>query len=76
MNSMDRFEEKQLPDIKKFYSSLTDENIIVEDYKFAQEIWRKFNLKNLGDYHDIYLETDVMLLADIFETCRRSIMKK
>ena len=76
MNSMDRFEEKQLPDIKKFYSTLTDENISVEDYKFAQDILRKFNLKNLGEYHDIYLETDVMLIADVFETFRRSIMKK
>ena len=76
MNSFDKFEEKQLPDIEKFYSSLTDENISDDDYKFAQDILTKFKLKNLGGYHDIYLETDVMLLADVFETFRRSIMKK
>ena len=73
---MQRFEEKQLPEIQHFYSSLTGENISVEDYKFGQKLWRKFNLKNIGGLHDLYMETDVVLLADVFETFRRSIMKK
>ena len=76
INSMEKFEEKQLPEIQHFYSSLTGENISDEDYKFAQELWKKFDLKNIGGLHDLYMETDVVLLADVFETFRRSIMKK
>ena len=50
INPMERFKEKQLPEIQHFYSSLTGEDISVEDYQFGQELWRKFNLKNIGGY--------------------------
>lgn len=67
MDSLHRFEETSLPTIEKFYSSLSQQTVPVDDYTFAQEIWTKFNCKNLGDYHDLYLKTDVLLLADVFE---------
>ena len=74
MDSFDRFQETELPPIGKFYSSLSDESISKKDYQHAQEVWETFNCENLGDYHDLYLKTDVTLLADVFQTFRRTCM--
>ena len=71
MNSFERFNETRLPKRKEFYSSLTLSDIKYEDYEHAKEVWREMKLKNLGDYHDLYLKTDVLLLADVFETFRK-----
>ena len=74
MDSFERFEETQLPPKEKFYSSLTDESISDSDYQHAQEVWATFNCKNLKDYHDVYLGSDVLLLADVFENFRRTAL--
>ena len=74
MDSFDRFRETELPPIGKFYSSLSDESISKKDYQHAQEVWKTFNCENLGDYHDLYLKTDVTLLADVFQTFLRTCM--
>ena len=74
MDSFDRFEEEQLPPQSKFYSSLSNEGITDEDYEHAQRVWRAFDCKNLGDYHDLYIKTDVHLLADVFENFRRTAL--
>lgn len=66
MNDWKKFEYKQLPRRKDFYSLLNQQNISIDDYKYAQIIWKKFNIKTFGQYHDLYLETDVLLLADVF----------
>ena len=58
----------------KFYSGLSQEGITDQDYKHAQQVWDTFNCATLGDYHDIYLETDVHLLADVFENFRRTAL--
>jgi len=55
-----------LPKRKDFYSLLCQQNISKEDYEYAQTIWSKFQIKTFGEYHDLYMETDVLLLADVF----------
>ena len=67
MNSFKRFDECKLPSKDKFYSSLKDKGISDEDYERAIDVWNTFNIKSLGEYHDLYLKTDVLLLCDVFE---------
>ena len=71
MDSFDRFTERHLPPQESFYSSLTMKNVKEEDYEFAKKMWQMFNINNLGDLHDLYLDTDVVLLADVFENLRK-----
>ena len=68
MNGFERFNECQLPPKEKFYNSLNDHHITDEDYIHAQLVYNQFNCRNLGDYHDLYLLTDALLLADVFES--------
>ena len=63
-----KFSEDKLPDRSKFYSSLKDECISEKDYLHANNVWNMFKMNAMGDYHDLYLKTDVLLLADVFET--------
>ena len=67
MDTFDRFEERELPPIENFYNALTDENLSDADYARAKNVWQKFNCVNMGDYHDLYLKTDVLQLADVWE---------
>ena len=69
-DSSERFAEKRLPDKEEFHSKLNDENITDEEYEHAQAVWEAFGCKTLGDYHDLYVKTDVALLADVFENFR------
>ena len=71
LDSFDRFNEDKLPNKEAFYNRLQNTNISDEDYKHAQNVWNTFNMKTFGDYHDLYLKTDVLLLADIFENFRK-----
>ena len=79
MNSFKRFNDKKLPAKKYFFSStkkgktgndgkISDGHISLKDYLTCEKIWKKFNMKNIGDYHNHYLKKDVLLLADVFET--------
>ncbi|XP_065196465.1 uncharacterized protein LOC135827957 [Sycon ciliatum] len=72
MGSYDQFEETRLPPKDAFHSTLTNTGISDEDYAYAQTVWTVFDCEDLGDYHDLYLETDVLLLADVFENFRRT----
>ena len=69
MDSWEKFRET-LPPKEDFYSQLYEENISEEDYLHARNIWSAFDCKNMGDYHDLYLCTDVLLLCDVFENFR------
>ena len=75
MDSFNKFDEKQLPSKESFYSSLKDEHISDDDYKHAQTVWKSLKIKNMGDYHDLYLKTDVLLLADVFENFRKTCLE-
>ena len=74
MDSFDKFNEK-LPPKEDFYSILNDEHISSEDYIHAQTVWDKFKLNNMGEYHDLYLKSDILLLADVFENFRRTCIQ-
>ena len=75
MDSFDRFNETQLPEKQDFYSILNNEHISDEQYKHAQNVWNTFNLKTMGDYHDLYLKSDTLLLADVFENFRKTCLQ-
>ena len=68
MNSWERFDETSLPDKKTFYSELYLEDITDKGYAHAQKVFEELKLKNLGDYNDLYVQSDTLLLADGFET--------
>ena len=75
MDSFNRFNEAQLPKKQDFYSILNNEHISDEQYKHAQNVWDTFNLKTMGDYHDLYLKSDILLLADVFENFRKTCLQ-
>ena len=66
-NSFKKFKESKLPDIDKFFSSLKDCGISEKEYQRSVNVWKVFKIKNLGEYHDFYLKTNVLLLCDVFE---------
>ena len=72
IDSWERFNETSLPPKKSFYSELNLEDISDKDYLHAQKVWDVFEIRNLGEDHDVYVQTDTSLLADVFEndSCR------
>ena len=75
VSDFSKLEEEKLPPREQFYSSLTGETITNEEYQHAQTVFNTCKLKTLGDYHDLYLKTDVLLLADVFENFRDMSME-
>ena len=55
-----------MPD-KDFYSNLNMEDITDVDYKHAKKVWKNFEIKNIGYCHDLYIQSDTLLLVDVFE---------
>ena len=70
MNSWEKFDETKRPNKEEFYSQLYEENIADKDHARENIVWKHFNIKNFGEYHDLYLMTDVYLLTDVFENFR------
>ena len=70
MDSWERFNETSLPPKESFYSELNKEDTTDKDYAHAQKVWKVFAIKNLGEYHDLYVQTDTSLLVDTFENFR------
>ena len=67
MDKWEKFKEESLPDKESFCSKLNNEHIADEDYAHTQKVWNTFNIKNLGEYHDLYVQSDTLLLTDVFE---------
>lgn len=68
--SFETLNEKELPPRECFYNKLNDTDVTDEDYKRAKTVWDVFDIKDVGSYSDLYLKTDVLLLADVFENFR------
>ena len=75
MDSFEKFNEKELPTKDQFHSILNDQHITDDEYNHAKEVWNTFMIRTLGDYHDLYLISDVLLLTDIFENFRKTCMQ-
>ena len=71
MDDWDKFRETVLPPKEAFYSKLNMPGVSEEDYEHANRVWREFGIKDLGEYHDLYLKTDVILLAKVLEAFRK-----
>ena len=75
MDSWERFNETSLPSKEDFYSNLNMEDIDDIDYRHGNNVFKRFKLENLGQYHDLYVQSDTLLLADVFENVRGMCVK-
>ena len=75
MDSWERFNETSLPDKEAFYSNLNMEDITDVDHRHAKRVFKNLTNKNLRDYHDLYVQSDTILLADVFENFRNMCIK-
>ena len=75
MNSWERFSEISLPDKEAFYSNLNMEDITDVDYRHVKRVFKSLSNKNLDDYHDLYVQSDTLLLADVFENLRNKCIE-
>ena len=71
MDNWDKFKETVLPPKEAFYSKLAMAGVSEENYEHMNRVWAEFGINNLGEYHDLYLCTDVILLANVFEAFRK-----
>ena len=76
MDDFERFEETSLPPKDAFYSGLNGEGITDKQHRHAWDVGEKFEYKNLGDYYYLYVRTDTLLLADVFEYFRKTYLKQ
>ena len=76
MDNTEKFNEKGLPTIDKFYSKLAANGISTDDYKHAKKVWDLFKISDLGEYHDLYVCADAAQLSDVFESFRSLCLKE
>ena len=62
MNAFDKLNDEQLPSKEQFYSRLTEEDITNDDYNKAKQIWKHFDMKNMGEYHDLYFKNGCFII--------------
>ena len=74
VSSFEKLKESNLPSKDDFFSSLYNANISDEYYEHAQHVWQSFNIQHLGQYSDLYLKIDVILLAEVFENFRNNCL--
>ena len=75
MDSFEKFDQTELPTKDQFYSILNDQHITDDEYDHAKKVWKAFKIKTMGQYHDLYLGSDVLLLADVFESFRKTCLE-
>jgi len=75
LDSLEKLSERNLPPKESFYSKLIDCDITDKDFEHALKVWKHFKMTTVPEYHDLYLKTDVLLLADVFENFRNVCMK-
>ena len=75
MDSLEKFNQTELPTKEDFYSILNNQHISDEEYDHAKKVWKAFKIKTMGQYHDLYLGSDVLLLADVFESFRKTCLQ-
>ena len=75
MDNWERFNEMSLSSKESFYSNLNMEDIDDIDYRHCNNVFKRFKLKNLGEYHDLYVQSDTLLLADVFENLRNKCLE-
>ena len=61
MDSFKKFDQTELPTKEKFYSILNDQHITNDEYNHVKKVWKVFNIKTMGEYHHLYLESDVLV---------------
>ena len=75
MPSWDKFNEMELPPKEAFYSNLNMSDISDQDYSHARKVWKGFSIRNMGEYHNLYLKTGVILLSHVSEAFRSTCLK-
>ena len=75
MDSTEKFDQMELPTREQFYSILKDQHITNGEYDHARKVWKTYNIKTMGEYHDLYLKSNVLLLADVFESFRKTCLQ-
>ena len=75
MDRFKKFDQTELPTEEQFYSILNDQHITNVEYDHARKAWKTFKIKTMGEYHDLYLKSDVLLLADVFENVRKTSLQ-
>ena len=75
MDNWEKFNETSLPNKESFYSNLNMKNIDDIDYRHGNNVFKIFKLKNLEEYHDLYVQSDTLLLADVFENFRNKCLE-
>ena len=73
MDDWEKFSETS--EKEEFYSHLNKEDITDDDYTYAKRVCKDFEIKNLGEYHDLYVQSNRLLLADVFENSRNMCLK-
>ena len=75
MDSFEKFDQTELPTKDQFYSILNDQHITDVEYNHVKKVWKTFKIKTMGEYHDLYLGSDVLLLVDVFESFRKTCLQ-
>ena len=76
MNNWKKFDETSILDKEAFYGELNKEHITDEDYAHYKNVLKEFKIKNWGEYHDLYVQSDTLLVEDVFENFRNKCIEK